>query len=184
MAAPAVAEAVVGAAGLMPTLAAIDAGKTIALANKETLVMAGGVVTARAAQRGVSIIPVDSEHSAIFQCLQGQRREDLARRVLDRLEHARRAPREVGEHREREVRPGLFLTELGLAEGGEDEDGADPVVGHGGNEVLLQAADEHREGAGGLGAAGHGDQRLAAHEPGRQACGVCDAQWRKDVAAP
>jgi len=74
--------AVVGAAGLMPTLAAIDAGKTIALANKETLVMAGGVVTARAAQRGVSIIPVDSEHSAIFQCLQGQRREDLAQILL------------------------------------------------------------------------------------------------------
>jgi 1-deoxy-D-xylulose-5-phosphate reductoisomerase len=74
--------AVVGAAGLMPTLAAIDAGKTIALANKETLVMAGGVVTARAAQRGVSIIPVDSEHSAIFQCLQGQRRQDLAQILL------------------------------------------------------------------------------------------------------
>jgi 1-deoxy-D-xylulose-5-phosphate reductoisomerase len=74
--------AVVGAAGLMPTLAAIDAGKTVALANKETLVMAGGIVIPRAAQRGVSIIPVDSEHSAIFQCLQGQRREDLAQILL------------------------------------------------------------------------------------------------------
>ena len=69
--------AMVGAAGLRPTLAAIEAGHTIALANKETLVMAGGLVTARAAARGVRILPVDSEHSAIFQCLQGQRREDL-----------------------------------------------------------------------------------------------------------
>jgi 1-deoxy-D-xylulose-5-phosphate reductoisomerase len=69
--------AMVGAAGLRPTLAAIEAGRTIALANKETLVMAGGLVTARAAARGVRILPVDSEHSAIFQCLQGQRREEL-----------------------------------------------------------------------------------------------------------
>lgn len=74
--------AVVGAAGLLPTLAAIDAGKTIALANKETLVMAGAVVTRRAAERGVSILPVDSEHSAIFQCLQGQQREDVDRILL------------------------------------------------------------------------------------------------------
>jgi 1-deoxy-D-xylulose-5-phosphate reductoisomerase len=69
--------AMVGGAGLRPTLAAIEAGKTVALANKETLVMAGALVTARAAERGVRILPVDSEHSAIFQCLQGQRREDL-----------------------------------------------------------------------------------------------------------
>ncbi len=74
--------AIVGAAGLRPTLSAIDAGKTIALANKETLVMAGAVVMARAAERGVSILPVDSEHSAIFQCLQGQRREDVDRILL------------------------------------------------------------------------------------------------------
>ena len=74
--------AMVGGAGLRPTLAAIDAGKTIALANKETLVMAGALVTARATQRGVRILPVDSEHSAIFQCLQGQRREDLDRILL------------------------------------------------------------------------------------------------------
>jgi len=74
--------AVVGAAGLLPTLAAIDAGKTIALANKETLVMAGAVVTRRAAERGVAILPVDSEHSAIFQCLQGQQREDVDRILL------------------------------------------------------------------------------------------------------
>jgi 1-deoxy-D-xylulose-5-phosphate reductoisomerase len=74
--------AMVGASGLLPTLAAIDSGKTIALANKETLVMAGSVVTARAAARGVTIFPVDSEHSAIFQCLQGQRREDAIQILL------------------------------------------------------------------------------------------------------
>jgi 1-deoxy-D-xylulose-5-phosphate reductoisomerase len=74
--------AVVGAAGLLPTLAAIDAGKTIALANKETLVMAGGVVTSRAAARGTRIIPVDSEHSAVFQCLQGQPADSLSRILL------------------------------------------------------------------------------------------------------
>jgi 1-deoxy-D-xylulose-5-phosphate reductoisomerase len=74
-----VVAAMVGAAGLMPALAAIDAGKDIALANKETLVMAGGIVMKKAAQKGVRILPVDSEHSAIFQCLSGQRRQDLAR---------------------------------------------------------------------------------------------------------
>jgi 1-deoxy-D-xylulose-5-phosphate reductoisomerase len=74
--------AVVGAAGLMPTLAAIEAGKTIALANKETLVMAGEIVVKKAAQKGVQILPIDSEHSAIFQCLQGQRKEDLAKILL------------------------------------------------------------------------------------------------------
>jgi len=74
--------AMVGAAGLMPTLDAIDAGKTIALANKETLVMAGEMVMQRAAQQGIHILPIDSEHSAIFQCLQGQRKEDLDRILL------------------------------------------------------------------------------------------------------
>lgn len=69
--------AVVGAVGLIPTLAAIDAGKTIALANKETLVMAGEIVMKKAALKGVKILPIDSEHSAIFQCLAGNRREDL-----------------------------------------------------------------------------------------------------------
>lgn len=77
-----VVAAMVGAAGLAPTMAAIDAGKDIALANKETLVMAGAIVTAAAARRGVRILPVDSEHSAIFQCLQGQRRQDLDRVIL------------------------------------------------------------------------------------------------------
>ncbi len=63
--------AIVGIAGLKPTLAAIDAGNEIALSNKETLVAAGDIVMKRAAQKGVRILPVDSEHSAIFQCLQG-----------------------------------------------------------------------------------------------------------------
>jgi len=77
-----VVSAMVGAAGLLPTLDAIEAGKAIALANKETLVMAGGIVLRKAAERGVNIIPVDSEHSAIFQCLQGHRRQDLRRIIL------------------------------------------------------------------------------------------------------
>lgn len=64
--------ALVGYAGLKPTLAAIDAGKDIALANKETLVVAGELVTQRAKEKGVNIFPVDSEHSAIFQCLVGE----------------------------------------------------------------------------------------------------------------
>ena len=74
--------AVVGAAGLVPTLAAIEAGKTIALANKETLVMAGDLVMRKAAEKNVSILPVDSEHSAIFQCLQGQHRDEVHRILL------------------------------------------------------------------------------------------------------
>ncbi len=74
--------AMVGAAGLLPTMAAIDAGKNIALANKETLVMAGEIVMRRAAEKKVSILPIDSEHSAIFQCLAGNRRQDLARILL------------------------------------------------------------------------------------------------------
>ncbi len=77
-----VVSAMVGAVGLIPTLDAIAAGKTIALANKETLVMAGSIVLEKAAERGVPIIPVDSEHSAIFQCLQGHRREDVRRIIL------------------------------------------------------------------------------------------------------
>jgi len=64
--------ALVGYAGLKPTLAAIEAGKDIALANKETLVVAGALVTERAKAKGVNIYPVDSEHSAIFQCLVGE----------------------------------------------------------------------------------------------------------------
>jgi 1-deoxy-D-xylulose-5-phosphate reductoisomerase len=72
-----VVSAMVGAVGLEPTLAAVDAGRPVALANKETLVAAGPLVMALAQSRGVPLIPVDSEHSAIFQALQGQRREDV-----------------------------------------------------------------------------------------------------------
>lgn len=74
--------AMVGAAGLAPTLAAIRAGKDIALANKEPLVMAGPLVMAAAARWGARLLPIDSEHSAIFQCLRGHRREDLDKIVL------------------------------------------------------------------------------------------------------
>ncbi len=77
-----VVTAVVGMAGLRPTLAAIDRGKRIALANKETLVCAGELVTAAARERGAEIVPVDSEHSAIFQCLQGCRDRGEVRRVI------------------------------------------------------------------------------------------------------
>ncbi|MEW6666857.1 MAG: 1-deoxy-D-xylulose-5-phosphate reductoisomerase [Thermodesulfobacteriota bacterium] len=71
-----------GAAGLVPTVAGIEAGKHIALANKETLVMAGPLVMDEARRRGVSILPVDSEHSAIFQSLLGHPREDLRRIII------------------------------------------------------------------------------------------------------
>lgn len=77
-----VLSAISGAAGLIPTLAAIDAGKDIALANKETMVMAGDIVTKKAKEKGVQIIPVDSEHSAIFQCLQGQKQENVKKIIL------------------------------------------------------------------------------------------------------
>ncbi|MCG8567547.1 MAG: 1-deoxy-D-xylulose-5-phosphate reductoisomerase [Desulfobacterales bacterium] len=74
--------AMVGAAGLEPALAAINAGKKIALANKETLVMAGEIVMSLAREKGVDILPVDSEHSAIFQCLAGNREKDLKKVFL------------------------------------------------------------------------------------------------------
>ncbi len=77
-----VVSAMVGAAGLLPTLDAIEAGKDVALANKETLVMAGSIVTEKAKERGVRILPVDSEHSAIFQCLRGHRRDEVRRIIL------------------------------------------------------------------------------------------------------
>lgn len=74
--------AIVGFAGLSSTLAAIDAGKTIALANKETLVVAGELVMQRAAEKKVAIIPVDSEHSAIFQCLVGEHLNTVEKVIL------------------------------------------------------------------------------------------------------
>ena len=77
-----VISAMTGAAGLIPTFDAIRSGKNIALANKETMVMAGGLVMDEAKKRGVSILPVDSEHSAILQSLQGHPREDLKRIIL------------------------------------------------------------------------------------------------------
>ncbi len=77
-----VVSAVSGSAGLIPTLSAIKAGKTIALANKETMVMAGEIVTREAEERGVRLLPVDSEHSAIFQVMECGRREDLHKIIL------------------------------------------------------------------------------------------------------
>ena len=77
-----VVSAIVGSAGLRGTWAAIDAGKTIALANKETLVMAGPQVMQLACDRGVSVLPVDSEHSAIFQAMQGGRPSEVKRIIL------------------------------------------------------------------------------------------------------
>jgi 1-deoxy-D-xylulose-5-phosphate reductoisomerase len=76
-----VVSAIVGGAGLLPTMGAIQAGKDVALANKESLVMAGEVVTAEARLRGARILPVDSEHSAIFQCLGGNGAA-LVRRIV------------------------------------------------------------------------------------------------------
>src|SRR2546429_1215699 len=77
-----VVSALVGGAGLLPTMAAVLAGRTVALANKETLVMAGSLMTAAARRRGVKLLPVDSEHSAIFQCLVGHNRGDVHRVLL------------------------------------------------------------------------------------------------------
>lgn len=73
---------VVGMVGLKPTLTAIDAGITVALANKETLVAGGSLVMAASKAKGVPILPVDSEHSAIFQCLQGNSRKQLHKIIL------------------------------------------------------------------------------------------------------
>ena len=73
---------VVGTVGLRPTLAAIEAGKDLALANKEALVSGGEIVIEAVKRKGISLYPVDSEHSAIFQCLQGSRKEDLKKILL------------------------------------------------------------------------------------------------------
>lgn len=77
-----VVSAIVGAVGLIPTLSAIKTGKSIALANKEPLVMAGKIVMEEAKKKNVLILPVDSEHSAIFQSLLGHRKEDIHRLIL------------------------------------------------------------------------------------------------------
>lgn len=77
-----VVSAMSGAAGLLPTYDAILKGKDIALANKETMVMAGAIIMSLCEQKGVSILPVDSEHSAVFQCMQGHNLDDLRRVIL------------------------------------------------------------------------------------------------------
>jgi len=77
-----VISATVGAVGFVPTLRAIEAGKRIALANKETLVMAGELMTAAAERSGAEILPVDSEHNAIHQCLHGRGRQEIRRIIL------------------------------------------------------------------------------------------------------
>lgn len=74
--------AMVGAAGLLPTLAAVEAGKAIGLANKETLVVAGRLVMQKVKQCGVTLLPIDSEHSAVFQALEAGRKEDAAKIIL------------------------------------------------------------------------------------------------------
>src|SRR4029079_15668212 len=74
--------AMVGYAGLEPTIKAIEANKTIALANKETLVVAGNLITSLAQKHGVNIYPVDSEHSAIFQCLVGEFHNKIEKIIL------------------------------------------------------------------------------------------------------
>lgn len=77
-----VINAIVGIAGLVPTLTAIEQGKDIALANKETLVAGGQLVMSRAQEKGVKILPVDSEHSAIFQCLEGMNKKDELKSII------------------------------------------------------------------------------------------------------
>jgi len=77
-----VVSAIVGSAGLMPTLAAVRAGKDIALASKESLVMAGSIVMAEALKKKVKVVPVDSEHSAIYQCIEGREKSEIRRIIL------------------------------------------------------------------------------------------------------
>src|SRR5215813_3636728 len=77
-----VVSATVGAVGFLPTLRALEAGKRVALANKETLVMAGELMTRAARKSGGELLPVDSEHNALHQCLRGERREEVKRIVL------------------------------------------------------------------------------------------------------
>ena len=81
-AADTVVNSILGEAGLMPSLAVIDAGKRLALANKESLVIAGDIVMSRAREKGVEIIPVDSEHSAIFQSLKAGKQEEIKSIIL------------------------------------------------------------------------------------------------------
>ena len=77
-----VLSAIVGGAGLLPTMAAIETGKAVAIANKEPLVMAGSLMTAASRRHKAPILPVDSEHSAVFQCMEGQQRSQIHRILL------------------------------------------------------------------------------------------------------
>lgn len=77
-----VVSATVGAVGFLPTLRALESGKRVALANKETLVMAGELMTRAAKQSGAELLPIDSEHNALHQCLRGERREEVRRIIL------------------------------------------------------------------------------------------------------
>ncbi|MBV9923703.1 MAG: 1-deoxy-D-xylulose-5-phosphate reductoisomerase [Acidobacteria bacterium] len=77
-----VVSATVGAVGFVPTLRALEAGKRVALANKETLVIAGELMTRAARESGAELLPVDSEHNALHQCLRGERREEVRRLIL------------------------------------------------------------------------------------------------------
>lgn len=74
--------ALAGSCGLIPTLGAINAGKDIALANKESLVMAGEIIVKKAREKGITILPIDSEHSAVFQCLDGRANQEVKRLIL------------------------------------------------------------------------------------------------------
>jgi 1-deoxy-D-xylulose-5-phosphate reductoisomerase len=74
--------AIIGTAGLQPALAAVDSGKDLAVASKEILVMAGEIVTSHVRKKGVHLLPVDSEHNAIFQCLEGKRPEEIENLIL------------------------------------------------------------------------------------------------------
>jgi 1-deoxy-D-xylulose-5-phosphate reductoisomerase len=74
--------AIVGAIGFLPTLRALERGKRVALANKETLVMAGELMTRAAKESGAELLPIDSEHNALHQCLRGERREEVRRIIL------------------------------------------------------------------------------------------------------
>jgi len=91
-----VVQAIAGAAGMLPTLAAVQAGKRVGLANKESLVMAGEIIMAEAARSGSTVIPIDSEHSALFQLLNGHPREHVRSLILTAsggpfLNHSREA---------------------------------------------------------------------------------------------
>ena len=77
-----VVTSIVGMSGLIPTIKGIESGKDIALANKETLVVGGKLVTELAKKNNVNLIPVDSEHSAIFQCLQGNKHSDVGKLII------------------------------------------------------------------------------------------------------